>query len=212
MKITIAAATRFEIDEPLLQNSQHKIQFLYTGVGMLASAVTLTQHVFHHTPDLVIQAGIAGCFDYSIALGETVVVENESLGDTGVLEAGAWKDLFDMRLLDDNEEPFVNKLLTNGQINKWNGLDLPKVNSVTVNQITASDDRREMLKIKYNADIESMEGASLHYVCRLFSIPFIQIRSLSNYVGERDKRNWIMKESISNVNKAVRELLLGYEL
>ena len=212
MKITIAASTRFEIDESLLQNTKHKIHFFYTGVGMLASAVSLTNHVLAHSPELIIQAGIAGSFDYNIALGETVVIVNECLGDTGVFEEGKWKDLFDMKLLSDNEEPYLNKQLANDNIGKWNTLDLPKVNGVTVNQITASEERSETVKTKYSADIESMEGASLHYVCRLFSVPFIQVRSVSNYVGERDKKNWKMKESINNVNTVVKELLMSYEL
>lgn len=211
MKITIVAATRFEIDESLLQNDKHQLRFLYTGVGMLSSAVSLTQHVIQYNPELMIQAGIAGCFDYGFALGKTVAVENESPGDTGVSEEGLWKDLFDMKLLNDNEAPYTNRHLVNESIDKWNTLQLPKVNGVTVNQITGSEERREVLRVKYNADIESMEGAALHYVCRLFSIPFLQVRSLSNYVGERNKKNWKMKESIMNVNEAVRKLIINYE-
>ncbi len=45
-----------------------------------------------------------------------------------------------------------------------------------------------------------MEGAALHYVCLQEQIPFVQIRSVSNYVGERDKTKWKMKEAIENLN------------
>jgi len=31
-------------------------------------------------------------------------------------------------------------------------------------------------------------------------IPFLQIRSISNYIGERNKKNWNMKQSILNLN------------
>ena len=48
--------------------------------------------------------------------------------------------------------------------------------------------------------VESMEGAALHYVCLKEKIPFLQIRSVSNYIGERNKKNWNMKESIANLN------------
>jgi futalosine hydrolase len=50
-----------------------------------------------------------------------------------------------------------------------------------------------------------MEGAALHYVCLQENIPFVQIRSVSNYVGERDKTKWKIQEAIENLN---RELLL----
>ena len=32
-----------------------------------------------------------------------------------------------------------------------------------------------------------MEGAALHYACIMEHIPFIQLRAVSNFVGERDK-------------------------
>lgn len=56
---------------------------------------------------------------------------------------------------------------------------------------------------KYDPTIESMEGAALHYVCREFNIPFIQLRAISNYVGERDKSNWKIQEAIENLNQTI---------
>jgi hypothetical protein len=37
-----------------------------------------------------------------------------------------------------------------------------------------------------------MEGAALHYMGRDLFIPFIQLRAVSNYIGERDKNKWKM--------------------
>ncbi|ULT38317.1 hypothetical protein KRR40_24600 [Niabella defluvii] len=45
-----------------------------------------------------------------------------------------------------------------------------------------------------------MEGAALHYVALMEKIPFLQIRGISNYVGERDKRKWNFKDAIDNLN------------
>jgi len=52
-----------------------------------------------------------------------------------------------------------------------------------------------------------MEGAALHYVCLMEKIPFVQIRGISNYIAERNKKNWNMKESISNLNNELIRLL-----
>jgi futalosine hydrolase len=35
-----------------------------------------------------------------------------------------------------------------------------------------------------------MEGAALHYTCLMEKIPFMQLRSISNYIAERDKSKW----------------------
>ena len=59
----------------------------------------------------------------------------------------------------------------------------------------------------FNADIETMEGAALHYVCLQEHIPFLQIRSISNHVGERDKTKWKIKEAIENLNKELQILI-----
>ncbi len=48
----------------------------------------------------------------------------------------------------------------------------------------------------FNPVTESMEGAALHYVCLMEKIPFLQIRSISNYIGERNKKKWDMMDSI----------------
>ena len=54
---------------------------------------------------------------------------------------------------------------------------------------------------------ESMEGAALHYVCLMENIPFVQIRSISNYIGERNKKKWNMMDSINNLNIELIKLL-----
>ena len=80
---------------------------------------------------------------------------------------------------------------------------MPQVKAITVNEITTHKNRIEHLVKKYDPVIESMEGAALHYVCNEMKIPFLQIRSISNYISDRDKHNWKLKESISNLNKTV---------
>lgn len=59
---------------------------------------------------------------------------------------------------------------------------------------------------KFQPVIESMEGAALHYVCLMEKIPFLQIRSISNHIGERDKRKWNMKEAILRLNQEIIRL------
>jgi futalosine hydrolase len=52
-----------------------------------------------------------------------------------------------------------------------------------------------------------MEGAAFHYVCLTEKVPFLQLRAVSNYVGERNKKNWNIKLAIENLNKATIEVL-----
>ena len=74
---------------------------------------------------------------------------------------------------------------------------------ITVNEITTRKERIKQLKKKYEPLTESMEGAALHYVCRSMGTSFLQMRTISNYVGERDKSKWMIKEAIHNLNSTL---------
>ena len=204
MKIIITSATNFELSvaqQKIKSTKNIDVSFVVTGIGMLATAVNLSKIIYEQQPDFIIQAGIAGCFDLSIPLGKTVLVEEEFLGDIGVEENGIWKDVFDLGLIKPNIKPFKKKGLLNSNIHKYNQLDLPIVKAVTVNQISTDKNHIQQLIEKYKPTIESMEGAALHYVCNIYKIPYLQIRSISNYIGERDKTKWKMKLALDNLNK-----------
>ncbi len=151
--------------------------------------------------------GSAGSFDIEIEKGSLVVVEREYFGDTGVEEQLVFKDVFDLQLEDENKYPFTQKALINKQIDFYNFLKLPIVSGITVNEVSTSKDRIELLRQKYNPTIETMEGAALHYVCLQTQTPFLQIRAISNYIGERDKTQWEIKKSIDALCESVKNYL-----
>lgn len=211
MRVIITAATVaewmpsfLEMNNLYTSESQRlKIRFHQAGVGMLSTAVSLTKLVYEEKPDLVVQAGIGGSFDPAIALGKVVVINEEALADMGVEEDGRWKDIFDLKLEKSSYHPFERRKLPNPWLPKFNLLKLPEVSGVTVNEVSTNKERILQLVKKYNPCIETMEGAALHYVCREANIPFIQLRAISNYIGERNKTNWKIKEAIDNLNQAI---------
>lgn len=211
MRVIITAATVGEwmpaftsLNELYTEKStRFKVQFYQSGVGMLASAVSLTRLALEDRPDLIIQMGIAGSFTSNTEPGKVVVVNQEMLGDTGVEEGGVWKDLFDLKLEKSSYHPWEKRKLPNPWLSKYNLLQLPEVDAITVNQVSTGSARIAQLIKKYKPELESMEGAALHYIGRETGIPFIQIRAVSNMVGERDKSKWLMKESLSNLNQTV---------
>jgi futalosine hydrolase len=211
MKIIITAATVGEwmpsfLNMPKLytdESKRMKIFFHASGVGMLASAVSFTRLILQDNPDLIIQVGIAGSFNNKLKLGDVVVVNEEKLGDMGVMENNKWKDIFDLKLEKNSYPPFEKRTLPNHCLSEYNLLQLQQVNAVTVNTISTDENIIKTIVEKYNPAIESMEGAALHYVCRELNTPFLQIRSISNYIGERDKTKWKMQTAIDNLNKAI---------
>lgn len=211
MRVVISAATVGEwmpsylkVNELYTSESRRmKLHFHQSGIGMLAASFSLTKLILEEKPDLVIQVGIAGAFQQQYALGTVVVVKDEIIGDLGVEEGGKWKDLFDMKLEKSSYHPFEKRKLPNQWLDQYNLLNLPTVSGLTVNEISTNSKRIEELTKKYQVDLETMEGAALHYVARETNTAFLQIRAISNLVAERNKANWKMGEAIENLNETI---------
>ena len=52
-----------------------------------------------------------------------------------------------------------------------------------------------------------MEGAAIAQVCTIYKIPMLEIRGISNKVGERDKRKWDLGLASENCQKLLLKLL-----
>jgi futalosine hydrolase len=196
MKILVVAATEMEIAPFVAQNTIADI--LITGVGVPACMYALTKRLLQNKYDFVIQAGIAGTFKNQYPLGQTFAVKSDLFADLGIQEKDQFFTLFEKGFANENAFPNTNGRMENTNENYFSS---KPVNAITINTVSDSLAQTELYKKKYDADIESMEGAAFHYVCILEKIPFLQIRSISNFVGERVKTNWKMKEAIDSLNE-----------
>lgn len=207
MNLVIAAATQLEIQPAIdflqqRQNSVHNNQYhiLITGVGSLASTYHLTRYLTAHKPDCCIQAGVGGSFTPDFPPGSLVLIKEEAMGDMGAMQNDHFYDVFDLGLAPQDAFPFMQKRMVNPHTGNWAWLHLPFANGITVNEITTQATRIVQLQSKYNCQIETMEGAAFHYVCLQQHISFIQCRAVSNFVGERNKDKWKLKEAITTLN------------
>jgi len=210
MQLLLCASTEFEI-RPVIEFVQREkvqnVDVLITGVGMMATTYSLTKAILRKRPDFVLQAGIAGSLDENLPLTKVVLVENENIGDLGVLDSGTFKTLFDLTLLDKTSFPWNNgKLSNNVQSLKSTGLKI--VDGVTVNEISTNKNRIAYYKNQLNASVESMEGAAIHYVALQENLRFLQMRSLSNFVGERDKTKWVIDVAVTNLNAELMRIII----
>lgn len=215
MNLLLVAATEFEIapfKDYLIQqykqidahrffNEKNHVEILITGIGMVATTFQLTQRLTEKKYDLVLQAGIAGSYDASLVLGEVVAVEADIFGDLGAEDHYDFLDVFDLDFEEKNTFPFQQKRLVNPMNNMPLDYNLKKVSALTVNSVSGAAFTIEKRRKKYNCQLESMEGVAFHYVCLVKNCPFLQVRSVSNYVEPRDKSKWKIKEAIENLNR-----------
>ncbi len=200
MNILLVFATELEAKGFEIPNSNHNIKKLITGVSSYNSIYKLTKACLSQKIDWVIHAGIAGTFDESFKIGSVVQVIDDVFADVGVWEQGDFKSLVDLNLSKTED--------LNIEIEEFS-TELPKAKGITVNTITACNDVKQKWKQKYNAQIESMEGAAVHFVCKQEKIPCVHIRAISNYVAERDKLQWNIKLALENLHKELALILRG---
>ncbi len=220
MKILIVAATPFEIlplSQHLQQNfaiigpDQYKrndtvVDILVTGVGIHATTYALTKKLISTDYELIINAGIAGARKTKLNKGDVVNVISEQFGDVGVEEAdGSFTDIFELALTNPNQPPFSNGIMRNSSAGDFSFL--PKVKGITVNKVHGNSESITQFNNKYEYDVESMEGAAFFFVCIQQEQKFLQIRSVSNFVEERNKENWDLNGSITRLNTVLIELI-----
>jgi futalosine hydrolase len=204
MNLLVVAATSSEI-KPFTENNK-SADVLITGIGIPATVFHLTKHLAQKEYDLVIQAGIAGSFNNKLVTGNVTMIKTDSFGDIGIDEKGNFKTLFETGLAHGNDFPFSHGWLLN-EHEYFKHPSLPVAKGITVNKIMDDEIQIKRMQEKFGADIESMEGAAFHYVCLQQKIKFLQLRSISNIAGERDKTKWKMKDAIINLNIELKKLL-----
>jgi futalosine hydrolase len=212
--ILVLAATSKEITPFIqafktgdLQLKNNTLDILVGGIGLTATAYQLTKQLAIKNYDLVIQAGVAGCFDTSVPLGKVLAVKQDSIADQSVVEMKKLQTLFDLKLVPHSQHPYKNSWLINPHKEFLKLSGIKQVKGISVNQISTSKQMIKFYRETFNPVTESMEGAALHYVCLMENVQFIQLRSISNYIGERNKKKWDMQDSINNLNSELIGLI-----
>ncbi len=194
--------------------SKVQVDFLLTGIGTTSTCYKLTKKLAEAEAEgnkysLAINIGIAGSYDSEGAFpnGTALLVEKEYFADLGFETLFGFQTLFQAETLDSNAFPFKNGALERFVFDKETEKFLTsKFNSgtgVTVQTITGSKQRKEELIELFHADVESMEGASAFYVCLMEHLPFMEIRTISNSVGESDRSKWDAAKALSSLKDSV---------
>jgi len=202
MQILVAAATEMEI-APFKQ-MHPSADILITGVGIPAAIYQLTERLHRMDYHMVIQAGIAGSFVESIEPGTVLVVSEDTFADTGIREGNGFITLFEAGLAQP-AAPYTNGWLPN-EHPVIGSTGLQPVRSITVASISADPGYNRMMQDKYDPVLESMEGAALHYVCGLKDTPYLQLRAVSNRIGERDKSKWDIAAAVQQLNAKLEHI------
>mgnify|MGYP001158693347 FL=1 len=191
MKVLLVFATEKELIKKMFE----KQDILITGVGTINTVYELTKKIDSNNYDFIINAGIAGSYSDSIKIGEVLEVVSDLFSEFGVRNGKSFEFFSEPNM--DIDLEFKNKKRTK----------LKSVNSLTVNTINVNLDYLNDIFKEKDIEIESMEGAAFMYVCEKMNIPYIQIRSISNKAGDRNKKNWNLALAVKNLNIELKKIV-----
>ena len=202
MRILVVAATEFEVGSLRSEVGNHKpgVDFLITGVGMVATGFAMGKHLVTNKYDLILNLGIAGSFDRSIALGEVVEVTEDCLSELGAEDDDTFLPIETLGF----GESFFK---TNTRLSSYINSDLRQVTAITDNTVHGYEPSIKNLTTRIQPQLESMEGAAFFYACKQAGVPCLQIRAVSNYVEKRNRDAWQIGLAIKNLNSFAVDLL-----
>lgn len=82
---------------------------------------------------------------------------------------------------------------------------------ITASQVTGTGAEAEELAGRWKALAESMEGAAAAHVCALYGVPFLEVRGISNLVGDRDRGRWHVRRAVAAASWATRAIVDALE-
>jgi futalosine hydrolase len=83
---------------------------------------------------------------------------------------------------------------------------------ITASQVTGVTAHAQVLAERWQALAESMEGAAAAHICALYGVPFMEIRGISNLVGDRDRERWQVRRAVAAGSWAVRAVVDSLDL
>lgn len=183
------------------------IDLLISGIGIAQTVYHLTKKLSLKSYDLVINAGICGSFTDRFPIGTCVYVTSDEFADTGMSYPDhSFKTLFEEGLMSYDSPPFTKGGLYSA-FQMPVGINLPIAKGITVNTCSGNSEQIKSRKEHFNADIESMEGAAVSYVCLSEKVNFIQIRAVSNIIEPRNKERWNIDRATDRLADCLFEVI-----
>lgn len=178
MSKLIIAATQIEMNALNDVDFGSDIIKVISGMGAANTAVAVARAIDRHNPSCIIQVGIAGSYIPDIELCEAVVIESDIQGDLG-----AWRS---------DEKRFVSftEPISCPYVSDIKMFGLKAVSGMTVNTACTT------IAPRLACQTESMEGAPFFQIASVAQIPFLQIRTISNYV-DSPRDQWPVEQAIA---------------
>lgn len=189
-------------------DSDPRFDVIVGGVGQVATAISTTKALLHSKYDLVISAGIAGGFANKAEVSSIVVSDEIIAADLGVETSEGFQSIDDLGF-GGSSRIAVDPDLVKKVVTAYENAALPVCQGplLTLSTVTGTKETAASLVNRVpNATAEAMEGYGVALAAHECGVPCLEIRTISNPVGPRDRQAWKIKEALERLQSASKIL------
>lgn len=196
--MTAVAAEQEAVLRGLKNNN--RIDVVLAGVGPVQAAVSTTKALSKANYDLVISAGIGGGFSGYAEMGDVVVATSIIAADLGAQTGDGFAFIEQLGFGSSKvsiDEPLAKKIST---ALKTANLSVKSGPILTVNTVTGTKESTlEMISRVPGATAEAMEGFGVATAAEDAGVPILEIRTISNRIGPRNRDAWQLEEALETL-------------
>jgi futalosine hydrolase len=207
--VLLVSATTLEIGETLDFLARYRsesgeyhfgdlaVTVCITNVGMVNTAFSLGR-LEGFKFSVAINAGLAGSFG-ELPIGEVVSIPEDCFSELGAED--------DLNFLRFEDMGFGRQHLSIANRLQLQNTVFTQTSGITVNTVHGNEENIARIKARWNAGVESMEGAAFIHAANYFNWSALQLRAVSNVVEKRDKSRWDIPLALKNLNGALIGIL-----
>ncbi|ANX10747.1 futalosine hydrolase [Fictibacillus arsenicus] len=192
--------------------SDSRIDVKLAGVGPISAGIQTAKALAADEYELVINMGIAGGFADKAEVGSLVIANEMVSADLGAESPEGFITLDELgfgastRVEADGD---LGEILL--EAIKAAGISVRVGNILTLSTVTGTVETTSKLQHREpGALAEAMEGYGVAMAAKEFGLPVLEIRSISNPIGPRDRSAWRIKDALvtlESASKVIAEVL-----
>ncbi|SFL42961.1 futalosine hydrolase [Paenibacillus sp. 1_12] len=209
--MNILVMTAVEVERAAVLRGLHDCSRFHVGiagVGAASAAARTAALLAAAKYDLVISAGIAGGFIGAAEIGSLVLADEIIAADLGAESVDGFLSLDELGFGSSHiqvDREWQNRI---AEALQGAGLTVRTGPILTVTTVTGSAATASALAKRIpGAAAEAMEGYGVAIAAQYGGIPFLELRSISNPVGPRDRSAWRIQDALQALESASSVLM-----
>lgn len=180
---------------------------LVSGVGPAPAAAATATALALGAFDRVVNLGLCGGFRGAAALGDVVVATELVAADVGAFSPDGFLGLAALGWAEESLPVPQEQVHAASERLQRAGLSVVTGPVLTLSAMTGTDARADELALRHGAVAEAMEGRGVADVAVLHGLEVLEVRTVSNAVGRRDKAAWRFDLAFAALTAAAAALL-----